>query len=80
MTEQDNSLNYAAEINREMEILDYQSMMSQKKEEGREEGREEATIKMLKSLIRSQNITVEKALTDLGIPKDQWESLKAKLK
>jgi hypothetical protein len=76
MTEQENSLNYAAEINREMEILDYQSMMSQKIEEGREE----ATIKILTNLIRSQNITVEKALTDLGIPKDQWESLKAKLK
>ncbi len=76
MTEHDNSLNYAAEINREMEVLDYQSMMSQKIEEGREE----ATIKILTNLIRSQNITVEKALTDLGIPKDQWESLKAKLK
>ena len=41
MTDQDKNFNYAALINREMEILDYKSMMKQKLEEGREEGREE---------------------------------------
>ena len=33
--------NYAAYLNREMEILDYKSMMKQERSEGREEGREE---------------------------------------
>ena len=41
MTDQDKNFNYAALINREMEILDYKSMMKQKWEEGRKEGREE---------------------------------------
>ncbi|WP_281071144.1 hypothetical protein [Succinivibrio dextrinosolvens] len=33
--------NYAAYLNREMEILDYKSMMKQERSEGREEGRAE---------------------------------------
>ena len=80
MTDQDKNFNYAALINREMEILDYKSMMKQKMEEGREEGSEEATIKHLICLIKKKNFSVEEALTTLDIPEDQWESIKAKLK
>ena len=80
MTDQDKNFNYAALINREMEILDYKSMMKQKMEEGREEGNEEATIKHLICLIKKKNFSVEEALTTLDIPEDQWESIKAKLK
>ena len=96
MIDQDEKYNYAALINREMEILDYKSMMKQKfkegfeiglkeareewREEGREEGSEEATIKHLICLIKKKNFSVEEALTTLDIPEDQWESIKAKLK
>ncbi len=56
MTDQDKKHSYAALINREMEILDYKSMMKQKFKEGfeiglkeareelREEGREEGIL------------------------------------
>ena len=54
MTDQDKNFNYAALINREMEILDYKSMMKQKMEEGREEGSEEATIKHIRGLIKNK--------------------------
>ena len=67
--------NYEAYLNREMEILDYQSMMSQKKEEGREE----ATINILENLIKNGH-SADDALRQMGIPQAQWESLKAKLK
>ena len=71
MTDQDKKYNYAALINREMEILDYKSMMKQKLEEGREEGSEEATIKHLICLIKKKNFSVEEALTTLEISNDQ---------
>ncbi|WP_295350913.1 hypothetical protein [uncultured Succinivibrio sp.] len=71
MTDQDKNFNYAALINREMEILDYKSMMKQKMEEGREEGSEEATIKHLICLIKKKNFSVEEALTTLEISNDQ---------
>ncbi|WP_295363311.1 hypothetical protein [uncultured Succinivibrio sp.] len=50
MIDQDEKYNYAALINREMEILDYKSMMKQKWEEGSEE----ATIKHLICLIKKK--------------------------
>ena len=67
MTDQDKNFNYAALINREMEILDYKSMMKQKLEEGSEE----ATIKHLICLIKKKNFSVEEALTTLEISNDQ---------
>ena len=54
MPDQEEKYNYAALINREMEILDYKSMMKQKLEEGREEGSEEATIKHIRGLIKNK--------------------------
>ena len=84
--------NYEAYLNREMEILDYKSMMKHKLEEGekkgraegekkgREEGREEMLIDNLSNLIKTQSFTVEQALSALQVPKEQWDSLKAKLK
>lgn len=80
--------NYAAYLNREMEILDYKSMMQQKFEEGevkgrnegREEGREETTVRHLTNLIKNKKFSVEEALITLEIPEEQWESLKEKLK
>ena len=67
MPDQDEKYNYAALINREMEILDYKSMMKQKLEEGSEE----ATIKHLICLIKKKNFSVEEALTTLEISNDQ---------
>ncbi|MBQ9220304.1 MAG: hypothetical protein SPK83_09170 [Succinivibrio dextrinosolvens] len=91
MTDQDKNFNYAALINREMEILDYKSMMKQKLEEGREEGRKEgreewilhgeekAEIRILRNMI-ANGYKTDEALRIIGIPEAQWEALKAKLK
>ncbi len=79
MTDQDKNFNYAALINREMEILDYKSMMKQKWEEGREEGREEEKIRILRNMI-ANGYKTDEALRIMGIPEAQWEALKAKLK
>ena len=91
MTDQDKNFNYAALINREMEILDYKSMMKQKLEEGRKEGREEgreegivhgeekAEIRILRNMI-ANGYKTDEALRIMGIPEAQWEALKVKLK
>ena len=87
MTNQDKNFNYAALINREMEILDYKSMMKQKLEEGRKEGREEwilhgeekAEIRILRNMI-ANGYKTDEALRIMGIPEAQWEALKVKLK
>ncbi len=79
MTDQDKNFNYAALINREMEILDYKSMMKQKLEEGREEGREEAKIRILRNMI-ANGYKTDEALRIMGIPEAQWDALKVKLK
>ena len=91
MTDQDKKYNYAALINREMEILDYKSMMKQKfkegfeiglkeaREEGREEGREEEKIRILRNMI-ANGYKTDEALRIMGIPEAQWEALKVKLK
>jgi len=83
MTDQDKNFNYAALINREMEILDYKSMMKQKweegRKEGREEGREEEKIRILRNMI-ANGYKTDEALRIMGIPEAQWEALKAKLK
>lgn len=80
--------NYAAYLNREMEILDYKSMMQQKFEEGevkgrnegKEEGREETTVRHLTNLIKNKKFSLEEALITLEIPEEQWDSLKEKIK
>ena len=87
MTDQDKNFNYAALINREMEILDYKSMMKQKFKEGfeiglkeaREEGREEEKIRILRNMI-ANGYKTDEALRIMGIPEAQWEALKVKLK
>jgi flagellar biosynthesis/type III secretory pathway protein FliH len=95
MTDQDKNFNYAALINREMEILDYKSMMKQKFKEGfeiglkeaREEGLEEgivhgekkAEIRILRNMI-ANGYKTDEALRIMGIPEAQWEALKVKLK
>ena len=79
MPDQDEKYNYAALINREMEILDYKSMMKQKLEEGREEGREEEKIRILRNMI-ANGYKTDEALRIMGIPEAQWEALKVKLK
>ncbi|MBQ9221697.1 hypothetical protein [Succinivibrio sp.] len=83
MTDQDKNFNYAALINREMEILDYKSMMKQKLEEGREEGilhgEEKAEIRILRNMI-ANGYKTDEALRIMGIPEAQWEALKVKLK
>ena len=71
--------NYAAYLNREMEILDYKSMMKQKLEEGRKEGREEEKIRILRNMI-ANGYKTDEALRIMGIPEAQWEALKVKLK
>ena len=75
MTDQDKNFNYAALINREMEILDYKSMMKQKWEEGREEEK----IRILRNMI-ANGYKTDEALRIMGIPEAQWEALKVKLK
>ncbi len=75
MSEQNKPVNYAAELNREMEILDYKSMMQQE----REKGREETTVRHLTNLIKNKKFSVEEALTTLEIPEEQWDSLKKKI-
>ena len=87
MIDQDEKYNYAALINREMEILDYKSMMKQKFKEGfeiglkeaREEGREEEKIRILRNMI-ANGYKTDEALRIMGIPEAQWEALKVKLK
>ena len=83
MTDQDKNFNYAALINREMEILDYKSMMKQKLEEGRKEGilhgEEKAEIRILRNMI-ANGYKTDEALRIMGIQEAQWEVLKAKLK
>ena len=87
MIDQDKDFNYAALINREMEILDYKSMMKQKleegrkegREEGRKEGREEEKIRILRNMI-ANGYKTDEALRIMGIPEAQWEALKVKLK
>ena len=91
MIDQDEKHNYAALINREMEILDYKSMMKQKFKEGfeiglkeareelREEGREEEKIRILRNMI-ANGYKTDEALRIMGIPEAQWEALKVKLK
>ncbi len=76
MSEQNKPVNYAAELNREMEILDYKSMMQQE----REKGREETTVRHLTNLIKNKKFSIEEALLTLEIPEEQWESLKKKIK
>ena len=92
--------NYAAYLNREMEILDYKSMMKQERSEGREEGREEGRaegreegrvegraegrieerLDNIKNLMINKKFTVEEALSALGIPEENWDSIKSKIK
>ncbi len=91
MIDQDEKHSYAALINREMEILDYKSMMKQKfkegfeiglkeaREEWRKEGREEEKIRILRNMI-ANGYKTDEALRIMGIPEAQWEALKAKLK
>ena len=79
MIDQDKDFNYAALINREMEILDYKSMMKQKLEEGRKEGREEEKIRILRNMI-ANGYKTDEALRIMGIQEAQWEALKVKLK
>ncbi|WP_281071436.1 hypothetical protein [Succinivibrio dextrinosolvens] len=87
MSDQNKPVNYAAELNREMEILDYKSMMQQKfkegevkgRNEGKEEGREETTLEILRNMIQYGH-SEDEALIQMGIPEGQWESLKEKLK
>ena len=79
MTDQDKNFNYAALINREMEILDYKSMMKQKLEEGILHGEEKAEIRILRNMI-ANGYKTDEALRIMGIPEAQWEALKAKLK
>lgn len=43
------------------------------REEGREEGRGEATLKHLHTLMRNLDITMEKALEMIEVPKEEWE-------
>ena len=76
MSDQNKPVNYAAELNREMEILDYKSMMQQE----REKGREETTVRHLTNLIKNKKFSIEEALLTLEIPEEQWESLKKKIK
>lgn len=79
--------NYAAYLNREMEILDYKSMMQQKfeegevkgKKEGKEEGIEKTTLKHITNLIKNKKFSIEEALVTLEVPEDQWEYLKKKI-
>ena len=79
MTDQDKNFNYAALINREMEILDYKSMMKQKLEEGILHGEEKAEIRILRNMI-ANGYKTDEALRIMGIPEAQWEALKVKLK
>ena len=84
--------NYAAYLNREMEILDYKSMMKQERSEGREEGREEGRVEgraegrieerldNIKNLMINKKFTVEEALSALGIPEENWDSIKSRIK
>ena len=96
--------NYAAYLNREMEILDYKSMMKQERSEGREEGRAEGRaegreegrvegraeglaegrieerLDNIKNLMINKKFTVEEALSALGIPEENWDSIKSKIK
>ncbi|MBQ3678705.1 MAG: hypothetical protein II929_04230 [Succinivibrio sp.] len=74
MSDQNKPVNYAAELNREMEILDYKSMMQQE----REKGREETTLKILRNMLQYSH-SADEALRQMGIPEDQWESLKENL-
>ncbi|SKA65638.1 hypothetical protein SAMN02745213_01688 [Succinivibrio dextrinosolvens DSM 3072] len=76
MSDQNKPVNYAAELNREMEILDYKSMMQQE----REKEREETTVRHLTNLIKNKKFSVEEALITLEIPEEQWDSLKEKIK
>ncbi len=90
MSEQNKPVNYAAELNREMEILDYKSMMQQKFEEGfkkglkeareeaREKGREETILKILRNMVQ-YGYSEDEALRQMGIPEEQWDSLEEKL-
>ncbi|WP_281071437.1 hypothetical protein [Succinivibrio dextrinosolvens] len=76
MSEQNKPVNnYAAELNREMEILDYKSMMQQE----REKGREETILKILRNMVQ-YGYSEDEALRQMGIPEEQWDSLKEKLK
>lgn len=75
MSGQNKPVNYAAELNREMEILDYKSMMQQE----REKGREETTLKILRNMLKYGH-SADEALRQMGIPEEQWDSLKKKIK
>ncbi len=74
MSEQNKPVNYAAELNREMEILDYKSMMQQE----REKGREETTLNILRNMLQYGH-SADEALRQMGIPEEQWDTLKKKL-
>ncbi|MBE6423737.1 hypothetical protein [Succinivibrio dextrinosolvens] len=74
MSDQNKPVNYAAELNREMEILDYKSMMQQE----REKGREETILKILRNMVQ-YGYSEDEALRQMGIPEEQWDSLKEKL-
>ncbi|SKA65633.1 hypothetical protein SAMN02745213_01687 [Succinivibrio dextrinosolvens DSM 3072] len=74
MSDQNKPVNYAAELNREIEILDYKSMMQQE----REKGREETILKILRNMVQ-YGYSEDEALRQMGIPEEQWDSLKEKL-
>lgn len=66
-------------LQREKAILDYKSAMSSSHESGLQEGKDNQLITDLKNLMRSLNLSPEKALESLNVPEKDWQALKKKL-
>ena len=50
-----------------------------KKEEGCREGRQEERAVLIKTLMKSMNLSIENAMTALKIPPAQWEYYKKQI-